>query len=51
MDRLRDAGGFIGLDGAFRFGRNGVAERLLEVQQVGAGVLTIASPAPKTFAD
>jgi branched-chain amino acid transport system substrate-binding protein len=47
---LRDAGGFIGLDGAFRFGRNGVAERLLEVQQVGAGVLTIASPAPKTFA-
>jgi branched-chain amino acid transport system substrate-binding protein len=51
MDRLRDAGGFIGLDGAFRFGRNGVAERLLEVQQVGAGTLTVASPAPKSFAD
>jgi ABC-type branched-subunit amino acid transport system substrate-binding protein len=51
MDRLRDPGGFIGLDGAFRFGRNGVAERLLEVQQVGAGTLTVASPAPKSFAD
>lgn len=51
MDKLRDSGGFIGLDGAFRFGRNGVAERLLEVQQVGAGQLTIASPAPKSFAD
>lgn len=51
MDRLRDAGGFIGLDGAFRFGRNGVAERLLEVQQIGSGALTIASPAPKSFAE
>ncbi len=51
MDRLRDAGGFIGLDGAFRFGRTGVAERLLEVQQVGTGTLTVASPAPKSFAD
>lgn len=51
MDRLRDAGGFIGLDGAFRFGRNGVAERLMEVQQVGAGALTVASPAPKSFAE
>ncbi|GGB68105.1 penicillin-binding protein activator [Blastomonas aquatica] len=51
MDKLRDSGGFIGLDGAFRFGRNGVAERLMEVQQVGVGQLTIASPAPKTFAD
>ena len=51
MDKLRDPGGFIGLDGAFRFGRGGVAERLMEVQQVGAGTLTVASPAPKSFAD
>lgn len=51
IEKLRDAGGFIGLDGAFRFGKNGVAQRLLEVQQVGAGALTVASPAPKTFAD
>ncbi|WP_373487599.1 penicillin-binding protein activator, partial [Blastomonas sp.] len=49
VDKLRDPGGFIGLDGAFRFGRNGIAERLLEVQQVGAGQLTIAAPAPKSF--
>jgi len=51
MDRLRDPGGFIGLDGAFRFSRNGVAERLMEVQQVGAGQLTVASPAPKSFSE
>lgn len=51
MDRLFDEGGFIGLDGAFRFGRDGVAERLLEVQQVGDGQLSIVSPASRSFAN
>ncbi len=47
--RLRDGDGFAGIDGAFRFGRDGVAERALEVQEVqGAGTVTV-SPAPSGF--
>lgn len=34
--RLVDADGFGGVDGSFRFGRNGIADRLLEVRQVTA---------------
>lgn len=49
--RLRDKGGFAGLDGAFRFGRDGVAERALEVQEVRAGGSGVVSPAPRTFED
>ncbi len=48
---LEDRGGFTGLDGAFRFSPNGIAERALEVQQVGAKGATIIAPAPKQFAD
>jgi ABC-type branched-subunit amino acid transport system substrate-binding protein len=47
--RLRDAGGFSGIDGAFRFGRNGVAERALEVSEVGAGAFTVVDAAPRGF--
>lgn len=46
---LRDPEGFRGIDGAFRFGADGVAERALEVQQVDAGGLTTVSPAPSGF--
>ena len=46
---LRDPGGFAGVDGAFRFGRDGVAERALEVREVGAAGTTIVSPAPRGF--
>ncbi len=46
---LNDSGGFTGIDGAFRFGRDGVAERALEVQQVNAGAFGVIAPAPKTF--
>lgn len=49
--RLRDSGGFAGLDGAFRFGRDGVAERALEVQEVRTGGTTVVSPAPRSFGD
>lgn len=49
--RLTDEGGFTGIDGPFRFGRDGVAERALEVQEVGAGRLTTVSPAPARFGD
>ncbi len=41
--------GFIGLDGVFRFETNGVAERAMEVREVGAGTFLTASPAPTKF--
>ena len=47
--RLTDPDGFAGLDGVFRFRDNGVAERALEVSEVGAGAVTIADPAPRGF--
>ena len=47
--KLRDQEGFMGLDGAFRFGRDGIAERALAVQQVTATGLETVSPAPEGF--
>ena len=45
--RLRSAEGFGGVDGAFRFGRDGVAERRLEVQEVrGVGAVTVSRCSP-----
>jgi ABC-type branched-subunit amino acid transport system substrate-binding protein len=49
--RLRDAGGFSGIDGAFRFNRQGIAERALEVNEVGAGASTVIDPAPRGFGE
>ena len=46
--KLEDRGGFSGIDGAFRFRASHVAERALEVQEVGGGVV---SPAPRGFAE
>lgn len=48
---LSDAGGFAGIDGAFRFGSTGIAERALEVQQINPTGFTVISPAPRTFAN
>lgn len=45
---LADPKGFAGVDGIFRF-RNNLAERGLEVQQVGPGGFTTVSPAPSAF--
>ncbi len=47
--RLNDNEGFAGLDGAFRFGENGVAERALEVSEVGAGTVSVVDAAPRGF--
>jgi len=47
--RLLERDGFAGLDGAFRFGRDGVAERALEVQEIRAGTTATVSPAPANF--
>jgi len=47
--RLSDRDGFVGLDGAFRFGRDGIAERALEVQEIKGGTTIAVSPAPTGF--
>jgi ABC-type branched-subunit amino acid transport system substrate-binding protein len=47
--RLTDPGGFTGIDGAFRFGRDGVAERALEIQQAGPGGFAVVDGAPRGF--
>jgi branched-chain amino acid transport system substrate-binding protein len=47
--QLADAGGFSGIDGAFRFGSNGIAERSLEVQEIKTGTFAVVSPAPRGF--
>jgi len=49
MARMIDRDGFAGLDGAFRFGRDGVAERALEVQEIRGGAAATVSPAPNGF--
>ncbi|MEM6826531.1 MAG: penicillin-binding protein activator [Pseudomonadota bacterium] len=51
VTRLFDEGGFLGVDGAFRFGRDGVAERALEVRQVNGGAITAVDPAPSSFGE
>ena len=47
--RLRDKDGFAGIDGAFRFGSDGIAERALEVQEIRGGTTSVVSPAPTDF--
>ena len=46
---LREGDGFSGVDGAFRFGRDGIAERALEVREVTATGTNVVSPAPRGF--
>ncbi|RKF23493.1 penicillin-binding protein activator [Altericroceibacterium spongiae] len=47
--RLMARDGFIGLDGVFRFGRDGVGERAMEVRQIGNGTVSVVAPAPERF--
>ncbi|MEH6661762.1 MAG: penicillin-binding protein activator [Parasphingorhabdus sp.] len=49
INQLTDKGGFIGLDGVFRFKSDGVSERALEVQEIRNGSFTVVDPAPKGF--
>ena len=48
---LTNSEGFSGIDGVFRFSANGVAERGLAVEQVGAGRMTTVSAAPRVFGE
>lgn len=47
--QLLDSDGFAGVDGIFRFTREGIAQRSLEVRQVTAGGTVIVSPAATSF--
>ena len=46
---LVDKDGFGGVDGNFRFGRDGIAERLLEVREVTPAGSAVISPAATAF--
>ncbi len=46
---LGDRDGFAGVDGIFRFGRDGVIERALEVRQVTATGTIVVSPSAGSF--
>ncbi|MDC8753285.1 penicillin-binding protein activator [Erythrobacter sp. sf7] len=46
---LYDRGGFLGVDGPFRFARSGIAERALEVREVRSGEVVEVDPAPTGF--
>lgn len=48
---LYDRGGFLGVDGPFRFNRSGIAERALEVRQVRRGEVVALEAAPTSFGD
>jgi len=49
IDRLRAEDGFDGVDGVFRFGANGVAQRALEVNEAAPTGTKTVSPAPSSF--
>ena len=51
VNRLYDRVGFVGVDGAFRFMRNGVAERAFEVRQVQGNQVIAVEAAPSTFSE
>ncbi len=48
---LLDRGGFIGVDGPFRFSATGIGERAMEVREVRNGAITVVSAAPAKFED
>ncbi|MBO9723700.1 MAG: penicillin-binding protein activator [Novosphingobium sp.] len=47
---MLDPGGFLGVDGPFRFNRTGLIERALEVRTVEGGAVKVISAAPSGFA-
>ena len=47
--RLFDKGGFLGIDGIFRFSANQAIERALEVREARGGTITVVSPPPIRF--
>ena len=47
--QMLDPAGFLGLDGPFRFHKNGVIERALEVREIRRGTVVVVSPAISSF--
>lgn len=47
--QMVDEGGFLGLDGPFRFRRDGVGERVFEVREVTDGSFRVVDAAPARF--
>lgn len=48
---LYDQGGFLGIDGPFRFDQRGIAQRALEVRLIQGGKVLTADPAPASFGE
>ncbi|USO07179.1 MAG: penicillin-binding protein activator [Rhodospirillales bacterium] len=46
---LTNPNGFSGVDGIFRFGPNGLADRGMAVLQINNGTVRVVEPAPNTF--
>lgn len=46
VSKLLAADGFGGIDGIFRFSNRGIAQRALEVSEIGAGGFRVIEPAP-----
>lgn len=51
QEAIQNPGGFTGVDGLFRFTRDGLVQRGLAVLEVGPGGNTVVVPAPQNFAD
>ncbi|GFM29543.1 penicillin-binding protein activator [Novosphingobium sp. PY1] len=49
--QMLESGGFLGLDGPFRFTRGGTIERALEVREIEKAGVKVVSPAPTHFGD
>lgn len=47
--QVTDPGGFVGIDGPFRFLSRGVGQRAMEVRQIGNGSVSVVDPAPERF--
>jgi len=51
VSQMYDSGGFLGVDGPFRFNRGGIAERALEVREVRGDQVVAVDAAPSSFED
>lgn len=51
QEAILNPGGFTGVDGLFRFTRDGLVQRGLAVLEVGPGGNSVVVPAPQNFAD
>ena len=51
VSQLSDSGGFLGIDGPFRFGRDGIVQRAMEVREIRNGEVVVVDAAPTKFAN